>query len=128
MNTNLTLSDIMTIIGVFALVVVCTYLVILIRNFNAGVKVLTKVLEENKDNIDAALKDTPVITKNLVYITDMAKEEIRVVDNAISSIGETMEMTAAAASTIKNGFLGKVKKSVDIINMAGKLLFREKKK
>ncbi|MCX8130799.1 MAG: hypothetical protein N3I35_11945 [Clostridia bacterium] len=128
MKDMMTIGDFLTILAIVCMVVVCTYLVVLIKNLNDSVKIIKKLLKDNKDNIDATLKDMPVISKNLVDATSTAKNELETVGNAINSISETVEMTAAAANSIKSGFFGKLKKTVDFVSMAGKVLINDKKR
>jgi hypothetical protein len=70
----------------------------------------------------------PLISKNLVEVTDTAKNELKSVESAIHSIGETIQYTAATAETVKNDILGNLKSILDIIELIKRLFFKDKKK
>ena len=128
MGSNMTFGDFALIVGILLMLIVGTYLILLLRNLNESLKVFKKLLKENHENIDSALKDAPVISKNFVEISNTAKNELMSVENAIGSLSETVEATAAAANTIRENLFGNVKVIVDFIELLIKALSKNKEK
>jgi hypothetical protein len=117
-------------LGLFILfvlgVAVGAYILILVRNLNSSLKVVKKILKENEENINKTLIDVPVISKNLVEITETVKTEAKVVENAFNSLNETFELTAATVSTIKNDIFGKINGIVGLIEFIRHIFFKDK--
>jgi predicted PurR-regulated permease PerM len=107
-------------------IAVGTYIIILIKNLNSSIKVVKKLLKDNEENINKTLIDIPIISKNMVEITDTAKNELLVMGNAINSINETIEMTTATVSTIKNDIFGKISGIIGIIDVIKHIFFKDK--
>lgn len=121
-------SDLALVVIMVSVVTVSFYLVLLIRNLNKSIKLMKNVIQTNKENIEETLKNMPLISKNLVEVTDTAKNELKSVESAIHSIGETIQYTAATAETVKNDILGNFKSILDIIELIKRLFFKDKKK
>lgn len=102
------------------------YIIILIKNLNSSLKVVKKLLKDNEENIHKTLTDIPVISKNLVEITDTAKGEVKVIENVIHSLNDTLEMTAATVGTIKNDIFGKISGVTGIIDIIKYIFFKDK--
>lgn len=117
MDYALTLKDFFTLILSILGAVVLIYLIIFIRNLNESIKVLRNVLKSNSDNIDNTLKNLPSISQNMLEITDTANRELQSVENVIRNIDETVEMTAAAAHTVKDDIFGKTKSIIEFIEL-----------
>lgn len=100
----------------------CVYLIILIRNLNASIGVLKRVLTKNEENINQVIKDLPVVTRNLSEISESAKNDLKNVEAALDSINETIGMAAATANTFKSDFLGIIKIGIDLFDMARKII------
>jgi predicted PurR-regulated permease PerM len=107
-------------------IAVGTYIIILIKNLNSSIKVVKKLLKDNEENINKTLIDIPIISKNMVEITDTAKNELLVMGNAINSINETIEMTTATVSTFKNDIFGKISGIIGIIDVIKHIFFKDK--
>jgi predicted PurR-regulated permease PerM len=107
-------------------IAVGTYIIILIKNLNSSIKVVKKLLKDNEENINKTLIDIPIISKNMVEITDTAKNELLVMGNAINSINETIEMTTATVGTIKNDIFGKISGIIGIIDVIKHIFFKDK--
>lgn len=107
-------------------VAVGAYIIILIKNLNSSIKVVKKLLKDNEENINKTLIDIPIISKNMVEITDTAKNELLVMGNAINSINETIEMTTATVSTFKNDIFGKISGIIGIIDVIKHIFFKDK--
>ena len=102
------------------------YILILLKNLIPVVQAIKEIVNTNKDNINQTLKTVPLITKNISDITDTAKDELKAVQNTLHSISETADMTAAAANTIKSGFIDNVTAVFEVINLIKKFLFKDK--
>lgn len=117
-------------LGLFILfvlgVILAAYLLILITNLNRSVITFKKILKENEENISKTLKDAPVISKNLAEITQTVKEEVKVAENALGSLKETFELTAATASTLKNDIFGKINGIVGLFELIKNIFFKDK--
>jgi predicted PurR-regulated permease PerM len=107
-------------------IAVGTYIIILVKNLNSSIKVVKKLLKDNEENINKTLIDIPIISKNMVEITDTAKNELLVMGNAINSINETIEMTTATVGTIKNDIFGKISGIIGIIDVIKHIFFKDK--
>ncbi len=105
---------------------VCIYLIIFIRNLNKSVNIIRTLLYDNKEGIDKSIKTLPEISANIVEITSAGKNNIRVVEEVIHSIGETVEMTAATAHTIKNDVLGRLKGLIELVELIWKVFFKSR--
>jgi predicted PurR-regulated permease PerM len=107
-------------------IAVGVYIIILVKNLNSSIKVVKKLLKDNEENINKTLIDIPIISKNMVEITDTAKNELLVMGNAINSINETIEMTTATVSSIKNDIFGKISGIIGIIDVIKHIFFKDK--
>jgi len=116
------------ILGFLLFVGVCTYLIILIKNLNESIKIFKSLLKTNKDNVNNTLKDLPVITKNLVEASEIAKDELEFIQSAIKNVSDTAEMTAATAQTVKTGILGKIESVIEVVEIISKLFSKGRKK
>jgi methyl-accepting chemotaxis protein len=124
---NVTWPDLGIVILFLVSISVGIYLFILVRNLNSTVKVLKGIIEDNGTEISKTLKDLPVITENMIEITETAKNELKAMEGTINSISETAELTVGAANTIKGDLLGKIKSILEIIEAVKKFFFKEKK-
>lgn len=109
-------------------IILVAYLIILVRNLNESVKSLKNLIQTNKDGINSTLKDIPIISANLVEITETAKSEMKAAQNAMQSLSDTAEMAAATAETIKNDIVGKAKSVLELIDLAKRVFFAGNKK
>jgi len=125
---NIVWTDVGQIILIVLGIVACVYLIILINNLNKSIAKIKTILDENEVNINQALKDIPVVTKNLIEISETAKKEVKSVEYAISSVSETVSTTAAAAGAFKNNVLDKIKTVVRFIEIARFIIPKGKKK
>ncbi|RCX18304.1 hypothetical protein DFR58_10563 [Anaerobacterium chartisolvens] len=125
MDMIIRLGDLVLITALFALVVISVYLIVLIRNINGSIKVLKKLLKENRECIDSTLKDIPVISKNVAEISTTAKDELKSVETAIHGLGEAGEMIAAAAQTVRKDILGRIKGVVDLLDIITRVFFSD---
>ncbi len=118
----------LAIVVVVAVAAVCgVYLILLLRNLNASIKVLKDILKDNKKNIDETLKNIPVISKNTAEITDTAKDELKMLEAAIHEFGATAELTSATAQTVNKDIIGKLRSLIDIIDFIIRLFKRKSK-
>jgi len=106
----------------------CVYLIITVRNLNQSLKSLGKLIHSNEENIDKTLKDLPVVSKNAIEITELLKNELKTVGQAINNINETAEMTAATAQTIKTGVVDKAKNVLELVDVARRIFVKDKSK
>ena len=120
------LSDLILLVLFLLGLGVGLYIMVLVRNINSSAKVIKELLKENKENIDKTLKDLPVISKNLAEVSETAKNEMKVVEGTLNSINETVELTAAAAHTIKNDVFGKISGIIGVLDFIRKLFFKDK--
>lgn len=109
-------------------IILCVYLIVLIRNLNKSVRKIKDIIDKNEDNVNQVFKDLPVVSNNLIEITDVAKKEVKAVENAVNSVSETVSSTAAAASAFKNNVVGKIKTAVRVIEVARFILPKGKRK
>ncbi len=127
MNGYIKWSDLALAVITLAVSVSSVYVILLVRNLNGSIKILRSILQENKDGIDKTIKDMPVITRNVSEITDTAKNELKAVESVLHSMGETAELTAATAETVKGDIIGRLKSILDIIDFIKRLIFKDKK-
>ncbi len=125
MDMSIRLGDLVLITALFALVIISVYIIVLIRNINGSIKVLKKLLKENRECIDSTLKDIPVISKNVVEISATAKDELKSVETAMQGLGEAGEMISAAAQTVRKDILGRIKGVVDLLDIITRVFFSD---
>lgn len=119
----------LALVVILALGAVCgVYLVLLLRNLNGSIKVIREILQDNKKNIDETLKNMPAISNNAAEITDTAKNDLKMLGAAIQEFGETAQLTAATAETVKTDILGRLKSLIGIIEYIVRLFNRKKKR
>ncbi|MBN2259036.1 MAG: hypothetical protein JW702_00675 [Clostridiales bacterium] len=93
MNTQIvfTLSD----IGKFALwaafLVILLYFIFILRRIYIALKDLTKVVEENRTQIDSILKSAPGITKNFEQISKDLSSDISAFNGTVSNLASITE-------------------------------------
>ncbi|MCL6560486.1 MAG: hypothetical protein K6U74_17170, partial [Firmicutes bacterium] len=119
-------SDLVFAVGFILGCIVCIYLVILIKNFNDSLRVFKGIFQANRDNIDETLKNLPVISKNLVEVSQTAKNELKAVESTLLNLNETAEATAATAQTIKNDIVSRAKNVIELIDLARKVFFKDR--
>lgn len=104
------------------------YIILLVRNLHSSAKVVKKLLNDNQDNLNSTLGELPGISKNLSEITETAKNEVKVLENTLNSINETVEMSAATVSSIKDNIVGKIGGVVGALDLIRHLIFKNKGK
>ena len=107
-------------------VALAAYILILVRNLNSSLKVVKRILKDNEENISKTLNDVPTISKNLVEITQTVKGDVKVLENTISSLNDTMKMIAIPAGTIKHNIIDKINSVVELIDLIKHIFFKEK--
>lgn len=115
-------------IQVILLTLLCAliiYTIVVLRNFNKSAKIIAKLLDKNKDELDHTIKQLPEIADNTTEITRTAKEEIAKVRKVISGINET---TAAATHILRNELADKLKTIIEVVFHIYKMISREKDK
>ncbi len=110
------------IVGIIA----CIYLIFVLKNLNDSLKSFKSILNTNRENIDSTLKGIPVITENLIEISQTAKTELKYVEAALQSVSETVETTAAAANSARYDIFGKLKGIIDLIDTIRRIFFKAK--
>jgi len=128
MMDNINWIELGLMILIVLAIILCVYLIVLIRNLNKSVQKIKGIIDENETNVNQVLKDLPVVSKNLIEITEVAKKEVKAVENAVNSVTETVSSTAAAASAFKNNVVGKIKTAVRVIEVARFILPKKKRK
>jgi len=123
-----TWTDFALLVVVAAAVMVSVYLINLVRNINESAKILKDILRTNRENVDETLKNAPAVVKNAVEITDKLRNNLNVLEETLRNMHETAEMTAAAASTVKNDILTRLKGILELVELIRRVFFTEKSK
>lgn len=97
MNTQIifTLSDVGKFLLWGAFLTILLYLVFILRRIYIAIKDLTKVVDENRTNIDTVLDSAPSITKNFERISKDLADDVSAFNGTVSNIsGITEKLTS----------------------------------
>lgn len=92
----------------------CIYIIVLVRNLNKSAKDVKELLSKNKENIDKALTDLPVISKNVAELSETAKVDFDAFQSKFKMMGDDK-------SDEGGDFFGKIGGIIDIADVLIKL-------
>ncbi|MFA6309525.1 MAG: hypothetical protein WC677_07285 [Clostridia bacterium] len=110
-------------LGLFLLflfgIAACVYIIILVRNLNKSANDVKEILSKNKENIDKALTDLPVISKNVAELSETAKVDLDAFQSKFKMMGDK--------SDEGGDFFGKIGGIIDIADVLIKLFASKSK-
>ncbi len=98
MDATIRVGDLATLLLGGALLVLITYGIFLLKNLNDTLKVIRKIVEDNRSNIDEILDKAPGIATNIESISSDISHDVRAVQGTIDQIVGTTEAAAGALS------------------------------
>ena len=98
MDATIRVGDLATLLLGGALLVLITYGIFLLKNLNDTLKVIRKIVEDNRSNIDEVLDKAPGIATSIESISSDLSHDIRAVQGTIDQIVGTTEAAAGALS------------------------------
>ncbi|AOT70279.1 DUF948 domain-containing protein [Geosporobacter ferrireducens] len=98
MDATIRVGDLATLLLGGALLVLITYGIFLLKNLNDTLKVIRKIVEDNRSNIDEILDKVPGIATNIESISSDLSHDVRAVQGTIDQIVGTTEAAAGALS------------------------------
>lgn len=103
MNTQIiiTLSDFGRMILWAAFFVILLYMIFILRKIYISIKDFSKVVQENRNNIDKILDSAPGITKNLENISADLASDVAAFNGTVSNISSITEKITSIKN-IKN--------------------------
>lgn len=129
MDATIRVGDLATFLLGSALLVLIIYGIFLLKNLNDTLRVLRKIVEENRSNIDEVLDKAPGIAANIESISSDLSHDIRAVQGTIDQIVGTTEAAAGALSE-HTDILSTLMGFVQILNIFREFIggFRRKKR
>lgn len=129
MDATIRVGDLATFLLGSALLVLIIYGIFLLKNLNDTLRVLRKIVEENRSNIDEVLDKAPGIAANIESISSDLSHDIRALQGTIDQIVGTTEAAAGALSE-HTDILSTLMGFVQILNIFREFIggFRRKKR
>lgn len=129
MDATIRVGDLAAFLLGSALLVLIIYGIFLLKNLNDTLRVLRKIVEENRSNIDEVLDKAPGIAANIESISSDLSHDIRAVQGTIDHIVGTTEAAAGALSE-HTDILSTLMGFVQILNIFREFIggFRRKKR
>ncbi|SHK10621.1 protein of unknown function [Geosporobacter subterraneus DSM 17957] len=129
MDATIRVGDLATFLLGGALLVLIVYGILLLKNLNDTLKVIRKIVEDNRSNIDEVLDKAPSIAANVESISSDLSHDVRAVQGTIDQIVGTTEAAAGALSE-HTDILSTLMGFVQILNIFRQFIggFRRKKR
>jgi len=129
MDATIRVGDLATFLLGGALLVLIVYGILLLKNLNDTLKVIRKIVEDNRSNIDEVLDKAPSIAANVESISSDLSHDVRAVQGTIDQIVGTTEAAAGALSE-HTDILSTLMGFVQILNIFREFIggFRRKKR
>jgi len=94
MNATIRLGDLGLFLLGSALIVLIIYAIMVLKNLNDTMKVLKKLVEDNRKSIDQVLDQAPSIAANIDSISGDLAHDVKVIQGTIDQIAGTSEVAA----------------------------------
>lgn len=129
MNATIRLGDLGLLLLGSALIILIVYAILILKNINETLKVVRKVVEDNRKSIDLVIDQAPSIAANIESISGDLAHDVKAVQGTIDQFAGASEVAASALSE-NTDVLSSIMGVVQVVFIIKEFLggFKKKKK
>lgn len=129
MNATIRLGDLGLLLLMSAFIVLIVYAILMLKNINETLKIIRKLVEDNRENIDQILDQAPSIAANIESISGDLAHDVKAVQGTIDQLAGISEVAAGSLAE-KTDVLSSIMGVVQVIYFMKNLTngFKKKKK